>query len=59
MFQIEVEEITYEEFLDFCNSWDIEPMDEDEDWEQQYIDNVEFMQTGEGYPTGARTRSFY
>jgi len=52
--EIMEEEISYEEFLCFCEQWNIEPLDESSDWEQQYRDNVEYMQTGEGYPTGLR-----
>ena len=47
------EDITkYEDFLIFCEQWNIKPRDEDENWEQQYQDNVHYMMTGEGYPTG-------
>ena len=47
--------IDYEEFLCFCEQWDIEPLNESSDWEQQYRDNIEYMETGEGYPTGLRS----
>ena len=47
-------DIEYEEFLEFCEQWNIEPRAEDEDWLQQYIDNIRYMETGEGYPTGLR-----
>jgi hypothetical protein len=48
-------DLTYEEFLEFCEKWNIEPRDEDQDWMQQYIDNINYMHTGEGYPTGLRS----
>ena len=43
--------MNYEEFQEFCAIWNIEPKAEDENWEQQYEDNIHYMETGEGYPT--------
>ena len=49
------EEIDYDEFLDFCEQWNIEPRDTFENWQEQYRDNIHYMETGEGYPTGLKS----
>ena len=46
-YEVEDETITYEEFLEFCSKWNIEPKDENENWEKQYEDNLNYMLTGE------------